>query len=99
MRHEVWQYGTFDFQRNGGRGMKSGNLDNIFYSAYTDASNYAVGVYLNGAGANLWETLAIAKLAADSGSKNAGSPALGRWQTLGWKAAEAQRSQWDKGAK
>ena len=97
VRNAVWQYGTFDFQRNRGDGKQSG--DNIFYSAYTHASNYAVGVYMNGAGFSLNSTLTVAGVAADLGSKNAGSPALRQWQTLGWKAAQAQKSQWEKGAK
>lgn len=95
----VWQWGTFDFQRNEGGGKQLGNIDNIFYSTYTNASNYAVGVYMNGAGATLWETLALARFAADMGSKNAGSPALRQWQALGWQAAQAQKFQWDKNTK
>jgi hypothetical protein len=36
----IWLNGTYDFQRDNGS----------FYSAYTNASNYAVGVYMAGAG-------------------------------------------------
>ena len=32
--------GTYDYQRDEG----------VFYSAYTDASNFAVGIYMAGAG-------------------------------------------------
>ncbi len=32
-KNNVWQFGTYDFQRNGGGGPKPGKLDNIFYSA------------------------------------------------------------------
>jgi hypothetical protein len=96
-RHNVWQYRIYDFQRNGGGGPKPGNLDNIFYSAYTDASNYAAGVYMNGAGASLSETLNSARIEAlVTRSKNAGSPRQREWQTQGWQAAEAQKSGWDK---
>jgi hypothetical protein len=87
MKANVWQYGIFDFQRNMGGGPNTLG-ENIFYSAYTNASNYAVGVYMNGAGANLWLTLSFASFAADAGSKNAGTPELREWQTLGWEAAE-----------
>jgi hypothetical protein len=96
-RHNVWQYGIYDFQRNGGGGPKPGNLDNTFYSPYTDASNYAVGIYMNGAGASLWETLNSARIeAALTRSKNAGSPRQREWETQGWQAAEAQKSAWEK---
>jgi hypothetical protein len=96
-RLNVWQYGKYDFQRNGGGGPKPGSLDNIFYSAYTDASNYAVGVYMNGAGASLSETLNSARIEAlITRSENAGSPRQREWQTRGWQAAEAQKSAWDK---
>jgi hypothetical protein len=36
----IWVNGTYDFQRDNG----------YFYDAYIDASNYAVGVYMAGAG-------------------------------------------------
>ncbi len=39
----VGHYGTYDFQRIGGR-----------HSEYIDASNYSVGVYMNGAGYWQW---------------------------------------------
>ena len=92
----LW-YGTFDFQRNSGGGKQFG--DNIFYSAYTNASNYGAGVYMNGAGFSLNGTLVMGRIAADLGSKNAGYPEQRQWQALGWEAAEAQRAQWDKGTK
>jgi hypothetical protein len=95
--NNVWQYKRYDFQRNGGDGKQPGNIDNIFYSAYTDASNYAAGVYMNGAGASLSETLNSAKIEAlITRSENAGSPRQREWQTQGWQAAEAQKTVWDK---
>jgi hypothetical protein len=95
-RSILW-YGTFDFQRNEGDGKQLG--DNLIYSAYINASNYAAGVYMNGAGFSLNETLFWGRIAADVGSKNAGSPQQREWQTFGWKAAQAQRSQWQKAGK
>ena len=45
----VGQFGTYDFQRD----------NEIFYSAYTNASNYAVGVYMSGAGYSYHATVVI----------------------------------------
>jgi len=42
-------FGTYDFQRRNGH----------FYKAYSDASNYAVGVYMAGAGYSCFDTLAV----------------------------------------
>jgi len=51
------QGGTYDFQRDP-------------MPAYANASNYAVGVYMAGAGYSLWETLRIAEAYAFFNSKN-----------------------------
>ncbi len=85
----VGHYGTYDFQRNGG----AGELDaNTFYPAYENASNYAVGVYMNGAGYSLGETHDIAEIYAMMRSLNFGSAAQAQWQTKGWNAAQAYHS-------
>lgn len=78
-------YGTFDFQRNSGNGISS--TGNVFYPAYTDASNYAVGVYMNGAGYNRDETIALASLFALTMSSNAGSSRPREMWKNGWDAA------------
>jgi hypothetical protein len=80
----LWHFGQFDFQRNMGQGYKSSG--NTFYPAYIDASNYAVGVYLNGAGLSPQNSLRIAALAAKYGSSNAGSPHQSPMDTL-WMAS------------
>ena len=73
----IGHYGTYDFQRN----------DGVFYSAYTDASNYAVGVYMAGAGYSYNATIAIGAIFADLYSSNAGSEGQKRWWTRGWNDA------------
>lgn len=80
-------WGTFDFQRNGGQG-NLGDSRNVFYTQYTHASNYGVGVYLNGAGYSLIDALDTASRFAGLFSSNAGSPAQAWWQTRGWYAAQ-----------
>lgn len=52
--------GTFDFQRQGG----------AFNGNYTDASNFAVGVYMNGAGYSWPETKALGDIYAYTHDKN-----------------------------
>jgi hypothetical protein len=73
----IGQFGTFDFQRDG---------DN-FYTVYTDASNYAVGVYMAGAGFSLAETIAFGRLYAWSHSSNAGAQSQVEWWKRGWNDA------------
>ena len=73
----IGQFGTFDFQRE----------DDRFYTAYTDASNYAVGVYMSGAGYSLEETLALGRLYAWARSSNAGAQAQVDWWKRGWNDA------------
>ena len=70
-------WGRFYFQRDG---------DNFIHS-YTDASNYAVGVYLAGAGYSLNATYMIANTFAFSMLSNAGSKAQSEWWGRGWKDA------------
>src|SRR5271169_4853447 len=73
----VGHYGTYDFQRDQG----------VFYSAYTNASNYAVGVYMAGAGYSYDATIAIGTLFANLYSSNAGSESQRTWWTRGWNDA------------
>jgi hypothetical protein len=73
----VGHYGTYDYQRDEG----------VFYSAYTDASNYAVGVYMAGAGYSFDATIAIAGFVANLQSSNAGSERQSGWWTRGWNDA------------
>jgi hypothetical protein len=74
----VGHFGRYDFQRENG----------IFYSAYTDGSNYAVGAYMAGAGFSYSETMAIAGFFARFESSNAGSEKQRTWWTKGWNDAK-----------
>jgi len=82
----VGHYGAFDFQRNEGKGYQS--LGNAFYKDYTDASNYAVGVYMSGAGYSLPGTVVIASRFAKLMSSNAGDPRQKEMWTKGWNDAQ-----------
>ena len=75
----IGHFRTFDFQRDG---------DN-FYTAYTDASNYAVGVYMAGAGFTLQDTILLGKLFARAYSSNAGAQSQEDWRKRGWNDASA----------
>jgi hypothetical protein len=60
---------------------------NQFTSAYTDASNFGVGVYMHGAGYSLPVTRAMAKTFAFFKSSNAGDPKQQKFWEAGWNAA------------
>jgi RHS repeat-associated protein len=77
----VGHFGTFDLQRN--------KENNTFTGAYTNASNFAVGVYMHGAGYSLFYTVAIADGFAHVRSSNADEPSQANFWIEGWKAAEA----------
>ena len=78
-------YGKFDFQRNRGKGYLS--TGNTFYKAYEHASGFGVGVFMNGCGWTLDETIHQVKGFAHSFSSNEGNPDPPKWWTLGWNAA------------
>jgi hypothetical protein len=69
-------FGTYDFQRRNGH----------FYQAYRDASNYAVGVYMAGAGYSYSETLAAGTYYSLRHSSNwdSGFAYHIKWWTKGW---------------
>ncbi len=73
----IWVNGTYDFQRD----------DGSFYSAYTNASNYAVGVYMAGAGYSHHATISIGSFLANSYSSNPGRKTQQAWWTRGWNDA------------
>ena len=86
----VGQFGTYDFQRD----------NEIFYSAYANASNYAVGVYMAGADYSYQATVAIGAIYASHFSSNAGAESQTTWWTKGWNdatsgAGPCSRSQHD----
>ena len=73
----IWLNGTYDFQRDNGS----------FYSAYTNASNYAVGVYMAGAGYSHDATISIGTFLANSYSSNPDRKTQQAWWTRGWNDA------------
>ena len=80
MGKAVGQGGTFDYQRPEG---PNGRFD----SQYTDASNFGVGVYMNGAGYSLHGMNAVGGAYSFLRSKNANSTAQSDWWAQGWIAA------------
>jgi hypothetical protein len=79
----IGQGGTFDFQRlDASKG--------IFYSKYIDASNYAVGLYMYGAGYSESEMVSVAGAYSLRHSTNPMSDQLPFWQ-MGWRDASAKR--------
>ena len=76
----IGQFGTFDFQRQEDK--------KLFISEYTNASNFAVGVYMRGAGFSLEDTKFFGGLYAHIKSSNAGDPNQSAWWTMGWYAAD-----------
>lgn len=77
----IAQEGTYDFQRD--------VAQQKFFDAYVHASNYAVGVYMAGAGYSLEATRTLAKLYALRNSKNYNSQDQLNWIKRGWKDGKA----------
>ena len=97
--------GSFDYQRNNGMGSLDSpvisNLtqnilypaNNVFRPAYTDASNYSVGVYMRGAGYTLLASdLTGLVYASTHDNPNPLSPQLHQWWANGWNDANARIS-------
>lgn len=78
------QFGTYDFQRD--------KATNTFFKAYIHSANYAVGVYMAGAGYGLSQSLTIAHIYALRNSKNAFTYDARAWTTKGWE--DAQSGDW-----
>jgi hypothetical protein len=81
VNRNIGHWGTFDFQRDAGM--------NQFTRAYTDAANFGVGVYMQGAGYSRANTVRIAGGFAAALSSNAGDPNQARYWTRGWDAANS----------
>ena len=75
-RAAIGQGGTYDFQRD--------VPQQKFYFAYIHAANYAVGVYMAGAGYSLTATRVFAKLYALRNSSNFDSQDQLGWIKRGW---------------
>jgi hypothetical protein len=75
-RAAIGQGGTYDFQRDVSQ--------QKFYFAYIHAANYAVGVYMAGAGYSLTATRVFAKLYALRNSSNFDSQDQLGWIKRGW---------------
>jgi hypothetical protein len=82
-RAAIAQGGTFDFQRDVSQ--------QKFYHPYVHAANYAVGVYMAGAGYSLPVTLALAKLYAFGNSSNYDVQDREDWIRRGWNDANSGR--------
>ncbi|HEY4078926.1 MAG TPA: hypothetical protein VGM26_18500 [Rhizomicrobium sp.] len=76
IKQKVGQFGEFDFQRDG----------DIFYSRYTNASNYAAGLFMSGAGFSYADTMAIAGGYAAAYSAGGITGTRLRWWTYGYMA-------------
>lgn len=76
--HALGQGGTFDLQRSGAN----------FYVKYTNAANFAVGVYMNGAGHSWLATLSAGTYYSMRHSSNGASAIQRYWWRQGWVAAE-----------
>ena len=72
-------WGTSDFQRNG----------STFIHAYTNASNYAVGIGLYAAGYSRQGAIDHAATFTFFKGSNVGDPNLALWQGRGWDAAQS----------
>lgn len=81
VNRNVGHWGAFDFQRDAGM--------NQFTRAYTDAANFGVGVYMQGAGYSRANTGRIAGGFAGAFSSNAGDPNQVKYWMMGWDAANS----------
>ncbi len=78
-RLALHHFGTYDFQRD--------EATNRFFDAYIPAANYAVGVYMAGAGYGLGATITIARLYS-IGSNSTNKFSYDReWTRKGWQDA------------
>lgn len=83
-KSDIGHFGRFDFQRKivDGEGW-------YFIHPYENASNFAVGIYMNGAGFSLSGTIVVGKGFAVMNSSNFNSDLQTIWWTNGWNYANA----------
>lgn len=84
LRSNVWQFGTYDFQRQTRDGKTT------FYRQYTAVSNLAVGFYTLGAGLSRGQANAISDTAAFFGSKNGATPEQDVFRNLAYDVQEGK---------
>jgi hypothetical protein len=72
-------FGTYDFQRD--------KATNTRFAAYVDAANYAVGVYMAGAGYGKWESVTIAQTWGFFTSSTKCDENARAWTEKGWEDA------------
>jgi hypothetical protein len=83
IRHDIGQWGTFDLQRNA--------ANNEFIPAYTQAANFAVGAYMQGAEHGMLTMAVMGILYGMKNSNNFSFTQIGEWLEwwgMGWTAAE-----------
>jgi hypothetical protein len=85
MSNAVGHFGTFDFQRT-----RTPSGGTVFTSAYTNAANFAVGVYLAGAGFGQSTAGLISDTYALVNSKNFGDPNQETFRNAGIAAANGK---------
>lgn len=78
MDHDIGHFGTFDFQRD--------SVNRRFIKEYVDASNFAVGVYMNAAGYSLEDTVRIGSTYPSNASPEDKAKQHRMWIN-GWQAA------------
>jgi hypothetical protein len=78
------QFGTYDFQRD--------KATNTFFFKYINAANYAVGVYMAGAGYGKWLSVTIAQAWGVFTSSDKYSSNAKYWTERGWD--DAHRGDW-----
>jgi len=78
------QFGTYDFQRD--------KATNTSFSKYAHAANYAVGVYMAGAGYGKWESVKITQTYGYFRSSNLYDREGREWTEKGWE--DAYRGGW-----
>ena len=81
VNRNVGHWGAFDLQRDASM--------NQFTRSYTDAANFAVGVYMQGAGYSRANTGRVAGSFARAFSSNSGDPNQAKYWMMGWDAANS----------
>jgi hypothetical protein len=75
-RAALHQYGAYDFQRDA--------ATNTHFKQYVHAANYAVGVYMAGAGYGRWQSVRIAQLYGFFSSSIKYDADAREWTEKGW---------------